>query len=389
LDLPLRNLLKEGLYLSPPEMAVFFALGGLPWYFKPVAGLLSDSTRLFGTRRRHYLVFSAVLAGALWLVLGSVPRSYVSLLLAVIATNCMLVVGSTVVGALLVDAEKRLVARGRLVSVRVCVDSFCMIAAGPLAGILAGLPFSVAATIGAAIAITVVPVALIFLHEPRVAADKGVPLSEAYDRLKTVAGSRLLWMTALFLFAASIPQEFSTPLYYHQRDQLQLPVETIGWLKSVGGFGSVCAAIVYGVVGRRVPLRSLLVLGILCAAAGALSYVLYRSLAAAVAVEFVHGFLFTLGGLVFMELAVWATPRGAAAMGFSLFMSALNGGTALGDVLGSTLIGQWPLGLYGLAAIYAAATASLLGGLRFLPATLFTRGESGVAVRPTPVKFMR
>src|SRR3977135_4487172 len=59
IDLPLRNLLKDGLNLSAPEMATFLALGGLPWYFKIAAGLLSDSVPIWGTRRRHYLIISA------------------------------------------------------------------------------------------------------------------------------------------------------------------------------------------------------------------------------------------------------------------------------------------------------------------------------------------
>ena len=89
-------------------MATFLALGGLPWYFKIAAGLLSDSVPIWGTRRRHYLLVSAVLAAVLWIVIGQVPRTFLSLLLAVIATNTMLVVGSTVVGALLVEAEQQL-----------------------------------------------------------------------------------------------------------------------------------------------------------------------------------------------------------------------------------------------------------------------------------------
>src|SRR5262249_16941458 len=154
LDLPFRNLLKEELAASQVGMSTFFAFAALPWYLKPAAGLLSDSFPLFGTRRRHYLIFSAALAGLLWLVVGVVRGGYAPLLAATIAVNVMLVVASTVLGGLLVEAGQRLGATDRLVTVRVFVESTCGLVGGTLSGILAGLPFALAAIAGAAIAFT-------------------------------------------------------------------------------------------------------------------------------------------------------------------------------------------------------------------------------------------
>src|SRR2546422_379700 len=71
LKLPLQYLLKSDLHVSRDAMAAFFAAGALAWYFKPLAGILSDSVPLFGTRRRHYLLLSGVAAGGLWLLIGT------------------------------------------------------------------------------------------------------------------------------------------------------------------------------------------------------------------------------------------------------------------------------------------------------------------------------
>ena len=76
LALPLRNMLTEELKEPLRATSLFFAIVAVPWYFKIVVGLLSDSIPLFGTRRRHYLLVSATLAGALWLSAGYIPRSY-------------------------------------------------------------------------------------------------------------------------------------------------------------------------------------------------------------------------------------------------------------------------------------------------------------------------
>jgi len=41
IDLPLRQLLQTRFEASPEHTALFFAAAGAPWFFKPVAGLLS------------------------------------------------------------------------------------------------------------------------------------------------------------------------------------------------------------------------------------------------------------------------------------------------------------------------------------------------------------
>ena len=120
LDLPIRHLLKDELRVSESQMAMLFGIGGLAWYLKLLAGLLVDNIALFGTHRRNYLIISALLAGALWLLLGIVSRSYFSLLIVLVAMQSALVVGSTVLGGFLVEQGKRLGAEGRLVSPDIC-----------------------------------------------------------------------------------------------------------------------------------------------------------------------------------------------------------------------------------------------------------------------------
>jgi hypothetical protein len=94
LRLPFQNLLKTDLHVSRATMASFFAVSTLAWYFKPLAGIFTDSVLIFGTRRKYFLVISSVIAGLLYLVVGIVPRTYTAVLIAMIAVNCMLVIGS-------------------------------------------------------------------------------------------------------------------------------------------------------------------------------------------------------------------------------------------------------------------------------------------------------
>jgi predicted MFS family arabinose efflux permease len=136
------------------------------------------------------------------------------------------------------------------------------------------------------------------------------------------------------------------------------------------------ATLVYGAIGRKLELRTLLATGLAGVSAGLWAYVFYRSLAAAVVIELLQGFLLTMAGLALMEAAVWATPKVAAAVGFAVLMSALNLGVTTGDVLSTILMERWPIGFYGLMQIYAAAAATMLGALLILPKNLFARREA-------------
>src|SRR5207249_5005703 len=204
LKLPLQYLLKSDLRVSRDAMAAFFAAGALAWYFKPLAGILSDSVPLFGTRRRHYLLLSGVAAGGLWLLIGLVPRTYAALLAAVIAMNAMLVVGSTVVGGVMVEIGQRYRATGRLSSARYFVQNACVLLGGPVGGFLAARSFGLTALVGAAVALSVVPVAWWLLREPPVAGTGAAAWTRAKAELRTLMHSGTLWSAAGLLFLVYI-----------------------------------------------------------------------------------------------------------------------------------------------------------------------------------------
>ena len=248
LDLPIRRLLKDDLGVSQSEMAMLFGIGALAWYVKPIAGLLVDGIALFGTHRRHYLIISALLAGVLWVFLGMVSHSYLLLLLGVVAMQCMLVIGSTVLGGFLVERGKFLRAEGRLVSCRMFVENACVLIAGPLAGYLAGLPFITAALIGAAIAVVIAPIAAVCVTEPVQEQSTLVGAKYLLFDIKSMLNSRAIWLVAIFSLISSIPHSFGTPLYFYQKNALAFSDVEIGYLTAVAGLGAcwvrVCTVLV-------------------------------------------------------------------------------------------------------------------------------------------------
>jgi predicted MFS family arabinose efflux permease len=375
LDLPLRDLLKNEFHAPLHTISQFFGIAAFPWYLKIVVGVFSDSIPLLGTLRRHYLLLSATAASGLWLFAGYAQRSYLLLIITITAMEAMLVVGSTVVGGLLVEVGQRLNAAGRLVAARIVVESICAVLAGPFAGYLAGVPFEMAAAAGALIAFSMAPIAFIWLREPAMAKPEASAVADAYHELRDILSSRPLWIAAAFIFVASVPQGFPTPLWNFQKTGMNFSDTTIGYLRGAAGAGGVLAAVVYGFVYRRLPLRALIALGIAGSACGSLVYVFYSSLPAAVAIDSTNGFLTTLWVLAMMEMAVWVAPGSAAAAGFALLMGATNAGSALGDYLASQLVDWGWLSFSGIAALSAGATTAMLAPLAALPRMLFGPAE--------------
>lgn len=376
IQLPLRNLLKAELGVSPEGMALFLnLLAPAAWYFKPLAGILSDSFPLFGTRRRHYLLFSATGAALLWLVVGLVPRSYGSVLAGVMAVNAMLVIGSTVVGGLMVEAGQRYGATGRLTSARYFVMNVCLLVGGPLGGFLAARSFGLSTAVGGVIAFSVVPAAYVLLREPPTAQRSTTAWVNVLAQLKTLVRSGPLLGAAGLLFLVYISPGFQTPLYFYQTDTLKFSQQFIGNLGFISGTLGLLGSVIYGVACRRLSLRPLLALGIGCSVVSTLFYLSYTSATAAMFIEGGAGIFATLAELPLMDLAARATPRGSEGLGFAVMMSVRNLAIGLSDYFGSWLMDQVHVGFTSLVWLNAGTTALVLVVIPFLPAILMNRRD--------------
>lgn len=375
LRLPFQHLLKTDLHVSRAAMASFFALGSIAWYFKPLAGILSDSVPLFGSRRRYYLILGSAAAGALYLLLGVLPHKYTALLIATVAINAMLVLISAVIGGIMVEAGQRDGATGRLTSVFYFVQNGCILIGGPLGGYLAARAFGFTAAAGALTSLSVIPFAWWFLREPSTSRRATAAWTTAKAEFRTLFSSGPLWSAAGLLFLFYVIPGFNTPLYYFQTDTLKLSQQFIGNLIFLAGAFGLVGALLYSSLCRRLTLRWLLAVSILASALGALSYLFYHSGRAAAVIESENGFLSTLAVLALIDLALRATPPGSEGLGFALMMSVQNGATALSDIAGSWAIDHHYVTFFNLVWLNAATTALVLVAIPFLPRLLLDRTD--------------
>ena len=370
-SLPIRLLLKNHLHVSKTQLAGFLFWAGLAWYVKPLFGLITDAFPLFGTRRRWYMIGSALLAAGAWELVNLGQHEYGTMLAAAVLLGLLMVVASTIMGALLVEAGQSFGATGRVSSVREFVSGGCALIAGPLGGWLASRAFGLTAGIGAGLLISLAVAAFFLLQEPPGARRNLGVWAEAGQQLRRAFASRTLWAAAGLLVLFFFSPGFSTPLLYRQQNLLHFSDQFLGFLQFWAGGAAMLGAAAYGLVCRFFNLRTLLFVGIAISAGFSLLYLSYHPThLQAIGIEIVVGFFGTFGVLPLFDLATRATPRGGEGMGYALMMSARNVALFGADWVGSYLQDNAHLPWNGLVLLNAGTTALCLIAVPFLPRIL-------------------
>jgi predicted MFS family arabinose efflux permease len=378
--IPLQNLLKNELHVSRAANAAFFFWIFLAWYFKPIAGMLTDAFPLFGSRRKSYMLMSTTLAVLSWAGLYFSPHQYSKLLWVCIVINVFTVIASTVVGAYMVETAQASAGSGRLASIRRFMQMLCFVILGPAAGFLGSVAFGWTAVACGGVTFLLFPAALFFLHEQRNKADSRAMLERAGKQIEKIATAKTMWAAAGLMVLFYIAPGFNTAVFYKQQNELGMDTQAQGFLQMLYGIAGVSAALAYGFLCRRFNLRKLLVGCLLAASMTSLLYLFYSSVGRARVIESCYGIGFTLAELALMDLAVRATPAGSEGVGFSLMMSVRNLGLFGTDWLGSTLMDTYHFHFSSLIFSNCLTTAMAIPMVFLLPRAFVARrdGESSV-----------
>jgi hypothetical protein len=368
--LPLQNLLKNELHEGRAANAAFFFWIGLPWYFKPLAGILTDAFPILGSRRRSYIVLGASLAVLTWVVLFFTPHEYNRLLWICMTISLFMVVSSAVVGGYMVETAQATAGSGRLTALREFVQQTCVIINGPSAGFLASIAFGW--TIGACggVMLLLVPATLLFMREQRTTIDSRQLIDNAGRQLGKIGRAGSMWAAAGLMALFYIAPGISTAVFYKQQNELHMTTQAQGFLGLISGVCGIGAALTYGYACRRLNLRTLLIICMSFATAANLGYLFYSSVTAARLIEGFNGFGYTLAELALMNLAVRATPAGSEGLGFSLMMSVRNLALFGTDWLGSALIDNFHFKFSSLVLANCATTLLTIPLVLLLPRLL-------------------
>jgi hypothetical protein len=374
--IPLQNLLKNVLHTDRSANAAFFFWVGLPWYIKPLLGILSDAVPIFGSRRKSYILIGAVAATAAWFSLIEATHSYSELLVICMIANLATVVASTALGGYMVEAARATSAAGRLTSLRNFAMQFSYLVAGPAGGFLGSLALGWTALACGGIAFLIVPFAWWMVRESYYQPAPAGALHDMGRSLRIMVRARIVWAAAAVAALFYVAPGLNTALFYLQQNTLHLNTQDQGHLVFLNAGGGMLAAAVYGFfAARRFSLRTLLRVCLLLSALAPLGYLFYDSYVHAQTIEAANGFGGALGEIAVMHLAVRATPTGSEALGFAVLMAVRNFFMWGSDWLGSALIESLHMHFNTLVYINAGATLLVVPLALVLPKVLVSDAD--------------
>jgi predicted MFS family arabinose efflux permease len=344
--------------LTAGQLAAFTWITTIPWFIKPLYGLLSDFVPLFGTRRRSYFLIMSAMAALAAVAVSLMPQAPYALL-ATMITLLWLGVGFTDVltDALMVENGKREGLTGAFQSVQWGALSAASILVGVGGGYLAQRrAFAAAFAMVACFPVVSFLMAVFVVREPP-ARPNLEGFGETWSAVRQALGRRELWAVAGFTFFWAFSPSFGPAFFYYETDVLGFSQTFIGLLASLGAAASIAGAWAYARLSRRFSLKRLIVWSVGAGVLGTLAYLVYGGPASAVIITVVFGAIGMTTQLAFMDLAAKACPRHAEATFFALLMSVYNLGTRSGEWTGANLydwLGYAPLVLTSTAFTAAA-----------------------------------
>ncbi|MBX9791781.1 MAG: MFS transporter [Pirellulales bacterium] len=360
---PVRSILKHwGFGVS--EIAGFAALLALPWWLKPIYGLVSDFIPLAGYRRRSYLVIAGTTAAISFLgvFLFPVPFGARWLLLATLVLPTVAVAWSDVViDALMVERGQPRGITGHLQAVQWGAMWSATIVAGLIGGYLsqqeeeywAFLICGLLSAVGLLMAIVAVrEPKLAAVHHPRALGELPRATAELWRAVRVPQVVLVIAFLMLWNFAP-----FSTAvLYVHMTEQLGMSEQFYGETVSLMAGGALVASVAYGFVCRRVGFLYLVHASILCGVLSIAAYWLLAGERSAAVISLAVGFFHMTGTMVQLDLAARCCPLRAAGTVFAAIMALSNLSLSIATGLGGIWYDQ-AQGLWGPAAAFNSLVA--------------------------------
>jgi hypothetical protein len=372
IDIPISFFLKNRLHLSANEVAAFRLLAAIPLYLSFVFGFMRDIWNPFGMRDRGFMLLFGGITGLLYVLFAFTPMTFATLLLAVVVlTASFLFVSSAQNGLTSVIGQQHAMT-GQVSAVWNVFLSIPTVGALLIGGKLSGLleekdpdqALRILFLVGAAI-MTVI--ALYALWKPaevfdniRVENGTGRHPIEDLKRLARhwpVYPAMLIWL--LWNFAPGS----TTPLQYHLQNALHATDAQWGEWNAIFAASFIPTFIVYGLLCRKFPLKTLLWWGTLLAVPQMVPLLYIDTVTQALIAAIPIGLMGGLATGAYLDLIIRSCPRGLQGTTLMMSWSLYYVVSRFGDVLGTHLYdryGGFSVCVIAITIVYALILPALL-----------------------------
>ena len=352
---PLRSMLKNW-GSDSGEIATFMFLLGLPWYIKPVFGLLTDFVPIRGFRRKSYLILSSllVIVGFLFATLLPLTPAFSMVILFVLLLPAFGIAFTDVAtDAAMIETGQPLGITGRIQSAQwgaiYGATLLCGVAGGWISQHgLQRLGFIICALMGA----VALYIAIFHIPEKRHPELQSGQMKRAIKVLGQALRTRMVLLIALFYLFLNFNPFSADVLYVHMSNELGFSEQFIGYTYTISSAAAIVACILYGLFAKRVPLRFLLHGSVIFMVLSSLVYIGLGTQTSAIIISLAYGFVYMITFLTQLELASRYCPAAAAGTVFALLMSLSNLSYSLSSIVGGRFYEAWKLS-FGVDTAYS------------------------------------
>lgn len=353
--------LKNVLKFSPSQVMYLGVVTSLAWLVKPIWGMLIDS---LGTKKLWYgvaLIGSLILS----LILGLSTPLFIWIVIFLTLSSLFASIRDISSDGLMVCSGKENNNTGQLQA----IQWISLTGAGVLVGVGGGwIAEHVSYKVGFLYLIPLYLIAFYILSRSSTGAtvNTTVPKPGIKDYLKLLQHKEFLWV-CLFLFLYKFSPSFGTPLSYKMRDVFHWSEQFIGNLGAISSCISICGAIVYFKISKKIDIKKWLIFSIIFGGIVTLSYLYYTAFTALL-YTIIYSFIDMVLFLLIMDFMAKETIDGLEATSFALLCSISNlAGTA------STLTGAYLLPKVGLNTLIWISSITTFLCLFVLPKIKFNK----------------
>ena len=382
-DIPISFLLKNKLHLTAHEVASFRLVAAIPLYLSFVFGFIRDMWNPLRMRDRGFMLLFGGISALLYVVFAFTPMSYGTLLAAVVLlTTSSLFVASAQNGLTSTIGQQHAMT-GQISAVWNVFLSVPTVAALLIGGTLSGMlerqnpdeAVRILFLVGAAI---MTAVALYGLWKPKDVfgniraehASGAHPIKDLKRLLLhwPIYPALLIWL--LWNFAPGS----TTPLQYHLQNSLHASDAQWGQWNAIFAGSFIPTFILFGVLCRRFPLKTLLVWGTVAAVPQMVPLLFTDTVTQALIAAVPIGLMGGVATGAYLDLIIRSSPKGLQGTVFMLAGSLYFVVSRFGDVLGTQLYdhyGGFTVCVIAITTVYALILPTLL----LVPKELIATGD--------------
>jgi hypothetical protein len=372
IGLPISFILKNKLHLAAHQMALFSLVASAPTYVAFLFGFARDTFNPFGMKDRGFMVLFGSICAVIYVFFAFAPITYLTLLSAILLVGVSFLFVASGERGLISTIGQQHVMTGQVATAWNIFGSVPGIAAlivgGRLSDLLEGRNSVLAAHMLFVVgAVVMGSLALYALWKPKSVYDN-VHTERAANAHVLADAKRLvrhwpIYPALLIWLLWNFAPGSGTPLQFYLQNTLHSSDAQWGYWNAIFSVSFLPTFLVFGLLCRRFPLRTLLVWGTVAAVPQMIPLLFIHSVTGALIAAAPMGLMGGVATAAYMDLLIRSCPRGLQGTLLMAAASLYAIVTQLGNVLGTNLYdhyGGFTVCVIAITIVYALILPVLL-----------------------------